>query len=56
MPTSRVVLDVTSFTSAEEFVLSRNRGETALDPFARSSAPGARATRSSNLINIAANG
>lgn len=33
--TSRMVLDVTSFISAEEFIVSQNHGETALDPFAR---------------------
>lgn len=32
---SRTVLDVTSFISAEEFVLTQNRGEAPLDPFAR---------------------
>lgn len=32
---SRMVLDVTSFISAEEFIVSQNRGEQPLDPFAR---------------------
>jgi hypothetical protein len=32
---SRMVVDITSFISAEEFILSQNRGEVALDPFAR---------------------
>jgi len=32
---SRIVLDVTSFISAEDFILSQNQGALPLDPFAR---------------------